>query len=44
MSNTGFKVRFDENGDIVDILGGGCLKSTPEEKVRQRFIETLINE
>lgn len=31
MSNTGFKVRFDENGDIVDILGG-CLKSTPEEK------------
>ena len=25
-------------------LGGGCLKSTPEEKVRQRFIETLINE
>lgn len=22
MSNTGFKVRFDENGDIVDILGG----------------------
>ena len=44
MSNTGFKVRFDENGDIVDIFGGGCLKSTPEEKVRQRFIETLINE
>lgn len=44
MSNTGFKVRFDENGDIVDILGGGVLKSTPEEKVRQRFIETLINE
>lgn len=44
MSNTGFKVRFDENGDIVDILGGGCLKSTPEEKVKQRFIETLINE
>ena len=37
MSNTGFKVRFDENGDIVDILGGGWLKSTPEEKVRQRF-------
>lgn len=25
-------------------FGGGCLKSTPEEKVRQRFIETLINE
>lgn len=45
MSNTptGFKVRFDENGDIVDILGG-VLKSTPEEKVRQHFIETLINE
>lgn len=45
MSNapTGFKVRFDENGDVVDILGG-VLKSTPEEKVRQHFIETLINE
>jgi len=26
------------------IFLGGCLKSTPEEKVRQRFIETLINE
>lgn len=28
MSNTptGFKVRFDENGDIVDILGGGVKK------------------
>jgi len=38
------KVCFDENGDIIDILGGGVLKNTPEERVRQRFIETLINE
>ena len=32
MSNTGFKVRFDENGDIVDILGGGVLKALPRKK------------
>lgn len=32
MSNTGFKVRFDENGDIVDILGGGFLKALPRKK------------
>lgn len=33
MSNTGFKVRFDENADIVDILGGGCvLKALPRKK------------
>lgn len=39
-----YKVRFDDDDNIVDILGGGELKNTPEERVRQRFIETLINE
>lgn len=38
-----YKVQIDDDG-IVDILGGGRLKNTPEERVRQRFIETLINE
>ena len=34
-------VVFDENGDILDCLSGKVLKDTPEERVRQRFINIL---
>ena len=34
-------VLFDENGNIVDHLSGKILKDTPEERVRQRFIDIL---
>ena len=34
-------VVFDENGDILDCLSGKALKDTPEERVRQRFINIL---
>ena len=34
-------VEFNENGDIVDKVSGKALKDTPEERVRQRFIEIL---
>ena len=39
MSNTptGFKVRFDENGDIVDILGGGGVKKHSRGKGQAAF-------
>lgn len=35
------EVEFNENGDIVDFLSGEILKTTPEEKVRQRFLKIL---
>ncbi|MCQ2497378.1 MAG: N-6 DNA methylase [Lachnospiraceae bacterium] len=34
-------VVFNENGDIIDVLSGKILKDTPEERVRQRFINIL---
>lgn len=34
-------VEFDEMGNIVDKISGKSLKDTPEERVRQRFIEIL---
>lgn len=34
-------IEFNENGDIVDKVSGRALKDTPEERVRQRFIEIL---
>lgn len=39
-----YGLHFNENGDILDILSGKSLKNTPEERVRQSFIATLINE
>lgn len=39
-----YKVQFDPDGNIIDILSKETLKNTPEERVRQQFIETLINE
>ena len=35
------EVNFNENGDIIDVLSGKILKDTPEERVRQRFINIL---
>lgn len=34
-------VDFNERGEIIDILTGQTLKDTPEERVRQQFINTL---
>lgn len=34
-------VEFNENGEIIDKLSGKVLKDTPEERVRQKFIEIL---
>lgn len=34
-------IEFNENGDIIDKVSGKVLKDTPEERVRQRFIEVL---
>ncbi|WP_336980941.1 N-6 DNA methylase [Altererythrobacter fulvus] len=38
---TPFEVEFDENGAIVDYLSGDKLVSTPEERVRQRYLRVL---
>ena len=35
------EVQFDENGNIIDCLSGRVLRDTPEERVRQRFINIL---
>ena len=35
------EVNFNENGDIIDVLSGEILEDTPEERVRQRFINIL---
>lgn len=35
------EVLFNESGDIIDVLTGKPLKDTPEERVRQRFINIL---
>lgn len=35
------EVQFDENGNIIDCLSGKVLRDTPEERVRQRFINIL---
>ena len=34
-------VKFNDDGDIIDTLTGKVLKDTPEERVRQRFINIL---
>lgn len=34
-------VKFNDNGNIIDALSGKVLKDTPEERVRQRFINIL---
>ena len=35
------EVLFNESGDIIDVLTCKPLKDTPEERVRQRFINIL---
>ena len=35
------EVQFNENGEIIDCLTGDIIKDTPEERVRQRFINIL---
>ena len=35
------EVKFNDEGDIIDTLSGKILKDTPEERVRQRFINIL---
>lgn len=35
------EIEFNENGDIIDYLTGCILKTTPEEKVRQKFLKIL---
>ena len=35
------EVNFNESGEIIDVLTGKTLKDTPEERVRQRFINIL---
>lgn len=35
------EIKFNDNGDIIDTLSGKVLKDTPEERVRQRFINIL---
>lgn len=35
------EVNFNDEGDIIDTLSGKILKDTPEERVRQRFINIL---
>lgn len=35
------EVNFNDAGDIVDALSGKVLRNTPEERVRQRFINIL---
>ena len=35
------EVNFNDNGDIIDVLSGKAFKDTPEERVRQRFINIL---
>ena len=37
-------VKFNDDGDIIDTLTGKVLKDTPEERVRQRYICTLVND
>ena len=34
-------VEFNDDGNIIDILSGKILVDTPEERVRQRFINIL---
>ena len=34
-------VQFNEDGNIIDILSGKILVTTPEEVVRQQFIGIL---
>lgn len=36
-----FEVDYDQDGKIIDFLSGDLLVSTPEEKVRQKFIKIL---
>ncbi len=36
-----FEIQYDEIGNIIDNLSGKILKDTPEERVRQRFINIL---
>lgn len=35
------EVNYNDDGDIIDIISGKILKDTPEERVRQRFINIL---
>lgn len=35
------EVTYNEDGMILDVLSGASLKDTPEERVRQRFINIL---
>ena len=39
-----FDIIFNEEGKIIDILSGNVLENKPEERVRQGFIKTLIDE
>ena len=40
-NDKGLDVNFNSDGDIIDALSGKILKDTPEERVRQRFINIL---
>ncbi len=35
------EVEYNENGDIIDYISGSILKTTPGEKVRQKFLKIL---
>ena len=36
------EVNYNDDGDIIDIISGKILKDTPEERVRQRFINMML--
>lgn len=40
--DTNNDVVFNDEGDIIDTLSGKILKDTPEERVRQKFINILV--
>ncbi|WEV73048.1 N-6 DNA methylase [Bifidobacterium sp. ESL0790] len=44
MSVEDYGIRFDGAGNILDVLSGKSLSNTPEERVRQQFISTLIDD
>lgn len=36
------KLKFDSEGRLIDVLDGSVIQNTPEERVRQEFIQTLM--
>ena len=41
MIKNNIDVTFSEDGSIIDVISGQLLKDTPEERVRQQFINLL---